>query len=370
MKYKTLADLPEVRVLGRTNGKRSPAALFWTGSGIDLIYDGGELWLIAEADFLLFEPWISVELNGAWIARMPLRRGCNEICLFRGLAQGKPKHVRVFKEMQAMNEDSRHRLLVLGLRYDSGRFAPLPVGKRRLEFIGDSITCGEGVIGAPLEQEWASVFFSVTHHYALLTADALDAELRLVSESGWGVLCGWDNNPRTILPPYYERVCGLATGAANRELGAQEPYDFAAWPADAVIVNLGTNDDNAFTVPEWKDARTGERFKLHLLENGAYAPVDALRVRDAVMDMIRLVRRCNPRAKIVWVNGMMGDRIYPVLQAALAEYQAQTGDQDALLFKLPGMTPETFGPCQHPGPRAHQAAAEALVPFLRGQLEP
>ena len=40
-----------------------------------------------------------------------------------------------------------------------------------------------------------------------------------------------------------------------RVLGAQQPYDFAAWPADAVILNLGTNDWNAFHNPPWGTRR-------------------------------------------------------------------------------------------------------------------
>lgn len=368
MKFKTIAELPEIRVLGRTSGKRDPVALFWTASGIELDYDGGELWLIAEADYLTHEPWISVELNGAWIARMPLRRGCNEICLFRGLTPGKRKHVRVFKEMQAMNEDRRHRLLLLGMQYDGGTFAPLPPKTYRLEVIGDSITSGEGAIGALCEEDWVSTFFSAMGNYALLTADALDAELRVVSQSGWGVLCSWDNNPHNIIPPYYEQVCGLLKGAGNRELGAQEPYDFVAWPADAVVVNLGTNDAGAFGNPEWQDAQTGERFKLSLLPDGTPTPEDAARVRLAVVDMFRRVRRCNPRAHIVWVYGMLGNLIAPVLQEALAQYRAETGDPNAHLLLLPDTTPETVGARQHPGTKSHAAAAQVLTAYLRELL--
>ena len=58
-------------------------------------------------------------------------------------------------------------------------------------------------------------FFSAENHYARLTSDALGAEYRLVSQSGWGIVCGWDNDPHHTLPPYYEQVCGVAEGARN-----------------------------------------------------------------------------------------------------------------------------------------------------------
>ena len=72
------------------------------------------------------------------------------------------------------------------------------------------------------------MWFSAVLNYTALTADALDAEYRVLSQSGWGVLTGWDNNPRTNMPEYYEQVCGLLTGGKNEAPGAFERNDFAA----------------------------------------------------------------------------------------------------------------------------------------------
>ena len=44
----SIADLPQVRVLGRTTGK-DVINLFWTGSGIEFLYTGSELWLEVNA---------------------------------------------------------------------------------------------------------------------------------------------------------------------------------------------------------------------------------------------------------------------------------------------------------------------------------
>ena len=46
----SIADLPQVRVLGRTTGK-DVINLFWTGSGIEFLYTGSELWLEVNADY-------------------------------------------------------------------------------------------------------------------------------------------------------------------------------------------------------------------------------------------------------------------------------------------------------------------------------
>ena len=67
-----LSTLPQVRVLGRCAGT-DPLTLFWTGSGIELLFTGSELWVELNADYDTMEPWVSVELDGAWISREELR---------------------------------------------------------------------------------------------------------------------------------------------------------------------------------------------------------------------------------------------------------------------------------------------------------
>ena len=180
-----MAALPQVRVLGRTTGT-DVVNLFWTGSGIEFIYTGSELQVEVNADYDAYEPWLAVELNGVQISRVPLNKGKNEVCLFRGMTVGKPKHVRILKEVQAMHQDPGHLLQIAGLQYADGEFLQLPEPKYRLEFVGDSITSGEGTVGAVYEEDWISAFFSAENTYPRMVADALSAEYRVISQSGWG----------------------------------------------------------------------------------------------------------------------------------------------------------------------------------------
>lgn len=69
-----LSTLPQVRVLGRCAGT-DPLTLFWTGSGIELLFTGSELWVELNADYDTMEPWVSVELDGAWISRFAVNPG-------------------------------------------------------------------------------------------------------------------------------------------------------------------------------------------------------------------------------------------------------------------------------------------------------
>ena len=277
-----LAALPAVRVLGRHTSDH-PETLFWTAGGLEMLYTGSELWVEWEADYSTMEPWVSVELNGGWISRFALPKGRSRSCLFRGMTPGKAKHVRILKDSQAMFDDPAHLLRATALCHaPDGAFLPLPEPKLRLEFVGDSITSGEGAIGAVGEEDWVGAFFSAENDYARMTADALGAEYRCICQSGWGVLCGWDNDPRHALPGYYTRVCGVAQGGRNAALGAQAENDFAAWRPDAVIINLGTNDEHAFSNPPWTGP-DGAQHKLRTLPDGRFDPADAERDRKSVV---------------------------------------------------------------------------------------
>lgn len=361
----SLRALPQVRLLGRRPECSGPVPLFHTASGLECIFTGSELTLCLEAGFSLYEPWISVELNGAWIARFPVQAGRSEVTLFRGMTPGVPKHIRVLKDVQAMHDDPDHYLLLTGLRFPDGDFQPLPQPAYRLEFIGDSITSGEGAIGAKGEEDWVSPFFSAVNHYARMTADALGAEWRIVSQSGWGLLSSWDNDPHRRVMAYYDTICGLAAGPHNAALGAQQPYRFDAWPADAVILNLGTNDNNAMDNPPWTDPATGQAYAQRP------TPEHLAALEQSAVDALKQVRARNPQAWIIWAFGMLGEgRMDAILRAAVARVQAETGDEKIRYLSLPAATSETLGARQHPGVKCHAQAAQVLTSYLQSILPP
>ena len=50
----------KIHILGRT-AMRSPLPLFWTGSGLEIRTDSGELWFDVESGFSTREEWIRIE---------------------------------------------------------------------------------------------------------------------------------------------------------------------------------------------------------------------------------------------------------------------------------------------------------------------
>ncbi|SFB52484.1 GDSL-like Lipase/Acylhydrolase family protein [Cohnella sp. OV330] len=362
-----LSEIAHTKVHGRTTGRLDPLTLFWTGSGVEWNVKASELWIEVEADYDYCEPWISVVVNGAWVSRQMIAAGRQWLCVFRSMNENAVKNVRVVKDTQAMSGDPACLLQIRSVRCD-GEFLPVADKPRKIEFVGDSITSGEGAIGATVEQDWIPMWFSAIDNYAAMTAEALDAEYRIVSQSGWGVVTGWDNNPHASLPAYYEQVCGLLSGDRNRELGALEANDFAAWQPDVVVVNLGTNDDGAFHYQAWRDPQTGETYEQRLNEDGTLNADDVAVFERAVAQFVGKMRRCNRDAHIVWAYGMLGTAMLPAIERAVGAYRAQSGDERVSVVRLPEMTADAVGARNHPGKRAHAHAAAALVEAIRPLL--
>lgn len=363
LKTYSLKEIENYKIHGRTDETQNPLPLFFNGSGIEVNVTGTELWIDLEVDYDTHEPWIWTALNGAFMSRQMLTAGTYSICLFRGMSPDTVKNVKFYRELQAMSEDPGCCLLVRGFRCD-GDFLPVASRRYKIEFIGDSITSGEGTYGAREDTDWLAMYMGSSRNYARMTADAVDAEYRLISQGGWGVLCGWDNDPRHNIPSRYEKICGLAEGEKNESLGAGKPYDFKSWVPDVIVVNLGTNDASAFNEPAWTDAESGETFQQRRNADGTYQEEDLGRFERAVIAFLGMIRRNNPTSHIVWVYGMVGYDLTLAITEAINTYRKETGDTNTAFLQLPNMTEETVGSHVHPGEKCHARAAQALTEYL------
>ncbi len=364
MKRYTLSEIPHL-VHGRTNGETEPLTLFWTASGLEVNVRASELWVELHAEWSLYEPWFSFEINGEVFSRRMAAQGTERVCVFRGMNPDVVKNVRIIKDTQAMSADPESVLQICALETD-GTFEPVEPRALKLEFIGDSITSGEGDIGAKAEEDWISMFFSAQNNYAVMTGRALNADIRVLSQSGWGIGCSWDNNPHGAIPPVYEEVCGLLNGSKNEALGAHRANDFAAWQPDYVFINLGTNDCGSFSQPMWRDEKNGETFQNRREPDGSFNAADIARLQEKVIAFLKTLRRCNPGAKLVWILGMLGVELVPAIEAAVERYRAETGDTRAEFLALTDDLPNR-GCRNHPGVGAHRTAAAELTAYIRAQ---
>lgn len=368
LKALPMSECNELKTYGRCIRDIEHVVLFWTASGIEINIKASEVWMEVESTYSIYEPWITISVNGAQISRMMLPKGRYYIPLIRNMNKDEPKTIRIYKDAQAMSADEMHGLRIFGFLTD-GELLPLPEKKLKLEFIGDSITSGEGARGAKQENDWIPMLFDSANGYPTLVAEALDADYNVISQSGWGTLTGWDNNPSCALPIYYDKLCGLAFGERNEKLGAHVPFDFGRWSADCIIINLGTNDGGAFHSPLFKDPVTGRETDQRMNEDGSFNEEDLQKLQDAVKLFIAQLRYLNPMAKLLWVYGMLGNEMEPTILEAIDSYVEDTEDRNVYYMSLPDTNDETVGSRSHPGPKAHAIAAKLITKKIKEILK-
>lgn len=368
MKYNKLVDLQEILVHGRITDNRNPLTIFWSGGGIEVRFRGSELWLDVAVNYSVYEPWIVVLLNGEQISRQMLVRGRYKLCVLRGLDSEQVNTIKIIKDVQAMSGDNEHCLQFFGLEHD-GHFLPIAEKDLKIEFIGDSITCGEGTIGERLESSWLPAFMSIQNSYVSRVSHLLKADYRVFGQSGWGICSGWDNNPYCCLPIHYNKVCSIISGEKNEILGATEFNDFSTWIPNYIVVNLGTNDESAFSQPAYIDVKTGESFKQRMDVDGTINQEDLQKLTERITWFLKELRGKNPNAKIIWAYGAMNTRLTPIIFETIDAYKEDTNDKSVFFLELPLTVVEDIGSREHPGKKAHEKMATVIASFIKGLIE-
>ena len=350
---------PQIKLHGRYSEYAGAAAFYWTGSGIELVTDSSELWLEYETAFTSCEQWIALEIDGSLVSRQMLL--CSgRLCIFRGMSKGTKKEVRIYKDTQPMGSDETSYLLFRAVSAD-GELFDTAERAMRIEFVGDSLTTGEGLVGAQCEMDWIPMFFSSIGNYAVKTAKLLNADFRIMSQGGWGVLCGWNNDPNLVIPKHYENVCTVVGGETFEKLGAHEKNDFSAWQPDYIVVNLGTNDEGAMDQPAWKDEETGESFELMPQKDEAGFTSACEKVLAAAVGFLNKLHALNPAAHIIWAYGMCGHKLENTLRSAVDEFNKALENNIAAFILLPSATEDKLGSRSHPGAQVHAEAAQMIA---------
>lgn len=234
---------------------------------------------------------------------------------------------------------------------DTDSVKKLPDKKHKLEIIGDSITCGYGVDDENPEHHFKTATEDVTKSYSYKTAMALEADYSMFSTSGHGIISGYTDNDEKhtdqLIPERYDTYGLCFDTFDGKETSTDLLWDFTRFVPDAIIINLGTNDDSYC-----KDY--GERQREY---------------RDSYKKFLRHVREKNPSAHIFCVLGLMGNRLYPSVCAACEEYTQETGDTNISTFELPEQDGNVgFVADYHPLECFHDQAVKALVPFIQQEM--
>ena len=221
---------------------------------------------------------------------------------------------------------------------------------RKIEFIGNSITCGYGNEGLCKEDHFDYATENHYYSYASIAARSLEAQHWVVARSGIGAYRNYGEpktgSPRSCMPVQYEYT-GYAWDLKLRDEAnfLSEKWDFSRYQPDVVCINLGTND----------------------LSTNNY---DLALLRQGYEKLLKMVRQHNPQAKIVLLTGsMLYNQELQEAKQLLDDITAEAkkaGDKEVYRFDLSPIDDEAFyGNDWHPNVYQDEKMAAELTAYLR-----
>lgn len=354
------ASHPMILYMGRVSFGKNPdvASFNFPGTTIEANFQGASLKMMCRP----MTGYFMAQVDGS----EPFKVGFNaERDSVVTLATALPKgvhHVKVMYVIEGLFRNPEFRGFVL----DKGcKLVEAPaLSERKIEFIGNSITCGYGVesieMSDPFEDETENHWLT----YANIVSDSLKAQHTSISRSGIGVYRNYDG-PKTgsaeNMPWQYEYTL------FNKH---DEKWDFAKYQPQLVCINLGTNDLST------------DNYDIQLYEKNYRM-------------FLTTVRSKYPDAKIVLLTGpMLGKKESSEQRAALDRICADAnksgftlvnktvvdkkgkikkakklGDKEIYRFDFTFQKGDLgYGASWHPSKLQHQKMAKELLPFLKNLM--
>jgi lysophospholipase L1-like esterase len=330
---------PRVAVMGRVD-QSDPGRVRMGYPGVTwrLRFDGGSLAMRVGCD--TSNGHLAVFVDGGEPRVVRLQRGDSEIVLAEGLASG-PHTVEVVNRTETWMGIVGVRGFVLAK--DGTLLSPDPWPRRRMLFIGDSVTCGERIDRQPGE---TAPFASSNGYlsFGMRLARRFDAQAHLVCYGGRGLIRDWRGRRDVWTGPQLFEL------AVADEVGPPA-WDHSLYAPDVVFVSLGTNDFDLEIGP--------------LPEREEFV--------SSYVRFVRTIRARHPEAHVFLSEGaIVNDEADPkrpqktVLREYLTETARRLGDARVhLAFSrhYPGDAQNS-----HPTREQHAAMARDLEPVIRAAV--
>lgn len=271
-----------------------------------------------------------------------------------------------------------------GFNFGAGKILPPTERPRRIEYIGDSITCGYGNEGInatcpydvpadPSNPNGDRVPITENQYlaYGSIAARALFADAVTLCYSGKGVYQNYregqigegaaagpanakpDPDAKTVVPQYYERTLASEPNSPK--------WDFTKEPEpQVVVINLGTND---FTRDVDQDSNADG--------------IDLAKFQQAYYDFVGVVRQRRPNAHIFLLLPPMVTDKFPLDEARsdfrnvlnqIVSTRNQNGDGKVYFAELVEMGVRYGLGCDyHPNLEVHRIMADQIIGAIRSK---
>jgi len=324
---------PNIKFSGRTALSNGNVIFDWPGVQFSFTFTGPTCSLILTelhetTYYARTGSWLNIILDGHLVGIISLT--------------GK---TTTFPVISGINNDAHHLVVTKRTEPDSGivsfggiilseghNLVGPPVNfTRRIEFFGDSITCGFGNMGVS-PCDFTPATEDNYNTYAVEIANHFNAEVYIQAWSGKGVVrncCNQNITSPDPLPIYYKKT--IANYASN-------DWNFK-WIPDAVVINLGTNDYSTAPQPPENIFKNGYNSFLAQIRQ-SYSPA------KPVFFLI-----CGP---------MIGNPCCGYVKDVAAANDAHFIDLQSILEN-----PFDYGCSGHPSISGHQKMASHAIPTIQ-----
>ncbi|MBQ9782908.1 MAG: SGNH/GDSL hydrolase family protein [Clostridia bacterium] len=314
--YNLAQNLDKFHMQGRTQAVSTGMTADWAASGFEFRADfKNAIYVVATSSAAC---QFAVFLNGTNVGVLSLRAGENLQYQLPISTSGENQVVRLVRMTRPVNAQTSFASVAL-----DGEVKAWSDSERKLiEFVGDSITCGCGLVDPSLAD------YDASKSYAYQLANAMGCDYSMVSEGGIGVSASnsWHNG----------NTIGTLYGCTGFYRDPTVQYT-PVKTADLVVVNLNTNDHGN-------------------------NPTETAYKADA-KELIQKIRTMHGAdVKIVWVVGHMIDSTATV-NTWLADVYSELGGENAGLYTIT-VTKDNAGGASHPSLASHTAVAQALQSYI------
>jgi len=261
---------PAVRINGRFAKEAGIARASFSGVEFIIAFEGTEASILLKSPSNVF----SVILDGKQMPPLDLSANASQKHLIAKNLEKGIHIISVAKRTESRQGDALFKGFEIKGVPKKEALPQKP--KLKIEFLGNSITAGYGVLDSVKEHSYSPITQDVFSSYAGVAAKELNAEMRTVAFSGKGILRNNSDSgdPRT-LPEFFPYI----------SVNAKIPWDFS-WQPDIAVIELGTND-----------------FALNAPDSAGFV--------NSMVKFAKQVREKYPDAQIIITDGPMLNDFWP-----------------------------------------------------------
>jgi hypothetical protein len=328
---------PNIFYEGRILFGPDAAELTWPATSVSIYFEGTGISAILKD--LDTANYYNVIIDEKYFNKFHTDTVKQAYILASGLPGGKHK-AELFKR----TEWDKGKTLFYGFETDEKTgILPVPqTKKRKMEFFGNSITCGYGNEDSGGNDSWFGYFQNAYMSYASITARHFNAQCYSTSRSGIGIMVSW---APLIMPEMYGRLD--PTDSTSK-------WDFSKYIPDIVVINLFQNDSWLVKNHDY------EEFKRRF---GTTEP-DENFIINAYKNFVSTIRNKYPEAHIICALGSMdatreGSPWPEYIQKAVKQLE----DKKIYTHFFPYNNAN-----RHPVVKEHQEMADSLIEFIEKNI--